>query len=82
MGDIAIEEFFGLKPNMYSILVSDSSEYKKAKGVNKNVAAKISRNECKDVLLNKKCWRHSINGIITESWNKLLNQHNFFVFLW
>ena len=30
----AIEEFVGLKPNTYSLLVADSSEHKKEKGVN------------------------------------------------
>ena len=29
--------FVGLKPKMYSCLVDDNSEHKKAKGVNKNV---------------------------------------------
>ena len=47
---------------MYSFLV-DNSEHKKAKGVNKNVVATISHNECKDVLLNDKCIRHSMNNI-------------------
>ena len=42
---IAIEEFIGLKPKMYSYLVDDNSEHKKAKGVNKNVDATISQNE-------------------------------------
>ena len=36
---------------------------KKVKGTNKNVLATISHNEYKDVLLNKKCLRHSINRI-------------------
>ena len=40
---VAIEEFVGLKPKMYSFLV-DKSEYKKAKDVNKNVVATISHN--------------------------------------
>ena len=31
MGGVTTEEFAGLKPKMYSILVSDSSEYKKSK---------------------------------------------------
>ena len=35
-GGVAIEEFIGLKPKMYSLLV-DNSEHKKAKCVNKNV---------------------------------------------
>ena len=62
-GVIAIKEFVGLKPKMYSFLVDDSSEHKKAKGVNKNVVAIISHSEYKDVLLNKKCLRHSMNRI-------------------
>ena len=36
---VAIKEFVGLKPKMYLYLVDDNSEHKKAKGVNKNVAA-------------------------------------------
>ena len=54
MGGFAIEQFFELKPKMFSILVSDSSEYKKAIGANENFVGKISHNEYKDVLLNKK----------------------------
>ena len=60
---VVIEEFVGLKPKMYSYLVDDNSEHKKAKSVNKNVVATISHNEYKDVLLNKKCSRHSMNRI-------------------
>ena len=48
---------------MYSYLVDNNSEYKKAKGVNKNIVATINHNEYKDVLLNKKCLRHSMNRI-------------------
>ena len=61
-GGIATEEFVRLKPKMYSFLV-DNSERKKAKGVNRNVVATISHNEYKDVLLNNKCIRHSVNKI-------------------
>ena len=56
-GDVAIKEFVGLKPKMYSFLV-DNNQHKKAKGVNRNVVATISHNEYKDALLNKKCLRH------------------------
>ena len=56
---VAIEEFVGLKP----YLLDDNSEHKKAKGVNRNVVATISHNEYKDALLNKICFRHSINRI-------------------
>ena len=42
---VAIREFVGLKPKMYSFLLNDSSQHKKAKGVNKTVVATISHNE-------------------------------------
>ena len=45
---------------MYSFLVDDNSEHKKAKRVNRNVLVAISHNEYKDVLLNNKCLRHSV----------------------
>ena len=48
---------------MYSYLVNDNSEHKKAKSVNRNVVATVSHNEYKDVLLKTKCLRHSINRI-------------------
>ena len=51
-GGVAIKKFVGLKQNMNSFLVDDSSEHKKAKGVIKNVVATINHNEYKDVLLN------------------------------
>ena len=39
---VAIEEFVGLKPKMYSFLVDDNSEHNKAKGVNDNAVATMS----------------------------------------
>ena len=60
---VVIEEFVQLKPKMCSYLEDDNSEHEKAKGVNRNVIAAISHNEFKDVLLNKKCLRHSMNRI-------------------
>ena len=59
----AIEEFFRLKPKMYWYLVDDKSEPERAKDLNKSVGPTISHNEYKDVLLNKKCLRHSMNMI-------------------
>ena len=53
-GGAIIKEFVGLKPEMYSFLVDDSIEYKKAKRVNKNVVEKITHSEYKGVLFNKK----------------------------
>ena len=67
---VEIEEFVELKPKMYSFLVDDNSERKKAKGVNKNVVARISHNECKGLLLNNKSLRHSMN-IIQSKDNRL-----------
>ena len=55
-------KIFGLKPKMYSFLV-DNSEHTKAKGVDKGFAATISHNEYKNVLLNNKRIRHSMNRI-------------------
>ena len=46
---------------MYSSLADDTSDHKKGKGVNRKVVVMISQNEYKDVLLNKKCLRHSMN---------------------
>ena len=60
---VAIKEFVKLKPKIYWYLVNHNTEHKKAKGVNRNVVATISHNEYKDVLLNKKCLRHSMNRI-------------------
>ena len=52
-GGIAIEEFVELKPRMYSFLVD----------IKKQKAWIKSYNQYKDVLLNKKCIRHSMNRI-------------------
>ena len=60
---IAIKELVGLKPEMYSYIADDNSEHKKAKGVIKNLVATISHNKYKDILLNKKLLRHSMNRI-------------------
>ena len=61
-GGLAIEEFVVLKPKMYSFLV-ENNEHKKAIDVNKNAVATVSHNKYKDVLLNKKCIRHSMSRI-------------------
>ena len=62
-GGVTIEEFVGLKAKMYSFLVDENSQHKKVKGENRNVVATIRHNEYKDVLLNSKCLRHSLNRI-------------------
>ena len=60
--DASIQEFVRLKQNLYSLLV-DNSERKKAKGMKRNIVATISHNEYKNVLLNNKHTRRSINRI-------------------
>ena len=61
---------------MYSFLVDDNSEHKKAKGVNRNVVATISHKEYKYMLLNNKCLRHSINRIQNKDHRIETNQIN------
>ena len=60
---VAINDFVGLKPKMYSFLVDDSSKHKKAKDANENVVVTISYNEYKNDLLKKKCLKHSMKEI-------------------
>ena len=57
------EEFVRLKPKMYSFLVDDNSEHKKANSVNRNVAATINSDKYENVWLNNKCLKHSRNRI-------------------
>ena len=64
-GGVAIEEFVGLNPKMYSFLVKNS-EHKKAKGMNRNVVPIISHDEYEDVLLSNECVRHSMNRIQSQ----------------
>ena len=45
IGGVAIKEFVGLLPKMYSFLVDDNGDHKKAKDVNKNVVAIINHND-------------------------------------
>ena len=60
---MCILEFFRLKPKIYSFFGRQYWTKKKAKGVNRNFVATISHNEYKDVSLNIKCVRQSMNGI-------------------
>ena len=49
-GGVAIEEFVGLKPKMYSFLI-DNGEHKNSNYANKNVITTINHIEQKDVFL-------------------------------
>ena len=64
---VAIKEFVLLKQKKCVFLVDDSSEHKKAKGLNENAVVTLSHNEYKDLLLNHKCLRHSMNRIQGKS---------------
>ena len=64
---VAIDEFAELKPKIYKLLVYDSSEHKKAKGVSKNIVATISHIEYKDFLLNNKCFRQLMKRIQSKN---------------
>ena len=61
------DKFDGLKLKMYSFLVDDSSEHKKAKSVNKYVFATTIHSQYKDVLLNNKYLMHSVNRIQSKN---------------
>ena len=54
-----IEAFFGLKTKIYSVLVAENNDHKKAKGVNRNVAVIITHNGHNHVLFNNRCLRSS-----------------------
>ena len=60
---VGIKEFVELKPKMYSFLAEDNNDFKKIKGVKRNAVATINHNEYKEVLLNNKCIKHSMNRI-------------------
>ena len=62
-GGVAIEEFIWLTTEMYSTLLDNNSEYKKAKGVNGNVVLRSIHKEYKASLLHNKCLKHSMNII-------------------
>ena len=62
-GGVAIQEFVGLKPKMYSFLVDDNSEHKKQRCKQKCCCSNKIHNEYKDDLLNNKCLSYSMNRI-------------------
>ena len=52
-----------IKSKIYTFLVDNNNKHRKAKGANRNGVTSISHNDYKDVLLNSKCLRHSMNRI-------------------
>ena len=51
---------------MHSLWLDGNSEHKKAKGMDINVVVTLNHNENKDVLLNEKSFRYSINRILSK----------------
>ena len=58
-----ISEFVGLKSKMYSLVIVNNEEIKKAKCVNKSVVKNIRHKEYVDVLSNKNLTRHEMKRI-------------------
>ena len=59
---VAIAEYIGLRPKLYSIMRADEQVIKKAKGVKKYVIKKqINFENYRDALFNKKKYTHSMN---------------------
>ena len=56
-------EFVGLKTKMYSSVIVNNEEIKKAKVVNKNVVKNIRHKEYVDVLFNKYLIRHKMKRL-------------------
>ena len=71
-------ETSAIKLKVYSFLVDDSRQHKKAKDVNKNAAARVNLSKYKDILLNSKCLKHSINIIQSQNYKEktIQNQQN------
>ena len=62
-----IKEFLWLKSRMYCFLVDNSSEHKKKKNVNNNVVKTKIHDEYRNVLLNNKWLRHSMNRVQSKN---------------
>ena len=62
-GSVVLKECARLKTIMFLFLIYNNSEHKKAKGVSRSVVLTISHNKYKDVLLNNKSLRHSMNRV-------------------
>ena len=58
-----ISEFVGLKSKMYSLVIANNEENKKARGVNKNVLKSIRHKKYVDVMFNKNLIRHKMKTI-------------------
>ena len=58
-----ISEFFGLKSKMYSLVIVNNEETKKAKDVNKNVVKNIIHKEYLNVLFNKNLISYNMKRI-------------------
>ena len=58
-----INEFAGFKSDMYSLVMQNDKEIKKAKGVSKNIVDNIRHEEYVDVLFGRSVMRYSMKRI-------------------
>ena len=72
-GGVTIEKSFCFKPKLYLFLVDDKNEHKTLKFVKKNVIGKIHHSKYKDVLLNNKSLRPSMNRIQSKN-HRIVNK--------
>ena len=67
---LPIKGFAGLKSSMYTFMVEDNHESKKAKGINKKVVAdELKYEDYKSVLFNRSYVRHETNRIQSKNHN-------------
>ena len=55
------KKLVGLEIRIYSVLVNDNRQHKRAKGANKNVVSKISHNDLSNYLKKVLCQAYSFN---------------------
>ena len=68
--DVPIKPFIRLKAKHFSCLTEDDHEFRRRKGINKNVINKIGFENNKKAQFNKKCVKHELNKIENKDHNK------------
>lgn len=71
-----IDEFVGLKPKMYSLSCPGENDKKRAKGIKKEVIAKYTINDYKQILLNQNIRRDIQHSIISKNHNVFTQEQN------
>ena len=74
-GGVPVAEFVALKAKMYSIMMGDEKNVKKAKGVKRCVVKKeINNEQYKEALFGAKLFRHGMEIIRSEG-HEMFNMH-------